>query len=184
LLLLLEDLDFGTKLLRLFLIIVGGGFIYDYFGLKYQTPTIGLFFSASDYLKFLTHLDYYLSLDLHQLPPTKECKINGCLGDLSIHFAHYSTFDDAKMKWNKRKLRINKNNLLVKFNDQNGFTEEDFISFQNLPYGHKLFFTVNEKMNSKFTVVFPKKEGKQFVKDDIKPSLKYCKIKTILNDMI
>ena len=44
-----------------------GGFIYDIFGLKYQTPTIGTYFFSEDYVKFVNNLDYYLGLDVKPL---------------------------------------------------------------------------------------------------------------------
>ncbi len=37
-----------------------GGYIYDRYGLKYMTPTIGGIFFPDDYIKFISNLDYYL----------------------------------------------------------------------------------------------------------------------------
>lgn len=66
-----------------------------------------------------------------------------CL-DVEIVFLHYHSFDEAKEKWNRRKVRVNYDNLLVKFNDQNGFKEEDYYEFTKLPFKHKIFFTANK----------------------------------------
>ncbi len=40
------------------------GFVYQKFGIKYNTPTIGLFIYEKDYVKFYSNLKYYLSLPL------------------------------------------------------------------------------------------------------------------------
>ena len=37
----------------------GGGFITQHFGLKYYSPTEGLFFETHDYLKFVKNLTLY-----------------------------------------------------------------------------------------------------------------------------
>lgn len=34
-----------------------GGFIYQKYGLKYQSPTIGLFFMGKDYIKFCSNVN-------------------------------------------------------------------------------------------------------------------------------
>ena len=38
-----------------------GGHFYRYFHLPYDSPTIGLYFFASDYIKFIYHLDDYIN---------------------------------------------------------------------------------------------------------------------------
>ena len=44
-----------------------GGVVYDTFGLKYLTPTIGLWFTSDDYIKFLSNLDFYIGQDMQQI---------------------------------------------------------------------------------------------------------------------
>lgn len=41
-----------------------GGVIYHDLGLKFYSPTINLFLYPKDYLKFISNLKYYLSLEL------------------------------------------------------------------------------------------------------------------------
>lgn len=36
-----------------------GGYIYQYFGIPYKTPTEGLYFTTEDYLKLLERPEYY-----------------------------------------------------------------------------------------------------------------------------
>lgn len=47
-----------------------GGQIYESFGLQKQTPTVGLFMFAEDYLAFCTHLAECLTLPLEFIEPS------------------------------------------------------------------------------------------------------------------
>lgn len=40
------------------------GIVSQYLGIKYYTPTIGLYFFAEEYIKFLERFDYYIKQDL------------------------------------------------------------------------------------------------------------------------
>ncbi len=150
--------------------------------MKYLTPTIGLYFSSSDYIKFISNLKYYLTLDLVEMKELQsKCKVNGKLGDIVIHFLHYDNFKEAKVKWEKRKKRINFSNLIIKMNDQNGCTLDDFSRFKELEYENKLFFTCNKSYIGDFVVYFNNDNDGAFLKDDIKSSKKYINIKKYLN---
>ena len=44
-----------------------GGVVSRDRGIKYNSPTCGLFFYAKDYLKFLSNLDYYLNSEMTEI---------------------------------------------------------------------------------------------------------------------
>lgn len=134
-----------------------GGMIYESYNLPKESPTVGLFFMASDYIKFLSDIHGYLEQNLSFIDPN-ESKYKdfletdprfgsypiGKLKDIEIMFLHYHSEEEAKEKWERRCKRVNWNRLLVKFNDQNGCTERDVKDFLKLPYKNKLFFTCHE----------------------------------------
>jgi uncharacterized protein (DUF1919 family) len=69
-----------------------------------------------DYLKFVSKLDYYLSLNIEevnikdlQLPEYIEIPDYpvGSLGDIKLFFTHYNTLDEAREKWIERVKRLN-----------------------------------------------------------------------------
>ena len=133
------------------------GMIYESYGLIKQTPTVGLYFFSNDYIKFITSLKSYLRKELIFIKPEQskwydkiknDKKIGkypiARLGDVEVFFLHYKSEEEAIEKWNRRIKRINWNNILYKFNDQNGCTVNDYINFMNLPYKNKLFFTVKD----------------------------------------
>ena len=70
------------------------GICYHYLGLKFLSPTINMFFGRKDFNKFLTNLEYYLSLSIESAGNRYEEDIQryypvGKLGDLSLYFNHY-----------------------------------------------------------------------------------------------
>ena len=171
-----------------------GGVMSRDFGLPYNSPTCGAFFYSKEYLLFCKDLKASFSAELEELKveDSKYCDIikrkygtKAILGkvlDAEIVFLHYSSFSEAKTKWDRRKQRMNWDNLIVKYNDQNLFSEEDFYEFQKLPYKNKLFFTGNEKFKGEENVYYLdcyQKEG--YAVDDIKTSRKYFNLKKYLN---
>lgn len=133
-----------------------GGMIYESYGLQKLSPTVGLFFMADDYIKFVYDLKNYINQPLEMISPeesknkhifmnpgSRRCPV-GVLKDIEIMFLHYKSNEDAIDKWNRRIERINWDNLLIKFNDQNGCTEADLKKFLELDSCNKLFFTCKD----------------------------------------
>ncbi len=130
------------------------GMVYESYNLKKMSPTVGLFFMAGDYIKFISNLKYYLNLKL-QFIDYKNSKYYdenknitypiGLLGDIEIFFVHYHSKEEALEKWKRRIERINYHNIIFKFNDQNGCTLKDVEDFLKLPYKNKIFFTVKKE---------------------------------------
>lgn len=134
-----------------------GGMIYESYNLSKQSPTVGLFFMAPDYIKFVSDLKHYTSSELKFIDPKQsryvdELKTDARFGhypiavldDIEIMFLHAHSEEEARGKWDRRCSRINWDKLIVKFNDQNGCTEDDVITFSKLPHKNKLFFTIKD----------------------------------------
>lgn len=132
-----------------------GGMIYESYSMEKQSPTVGLFLSADDYIKFVSNLKHYLLQELKFIDYNQSKNITlliasnvgknvpiGILDDIEIIFLHYKDQKIAKEKWNNRIKRIDYNNIIFKFNDQNGCKKEDVEKFLKLPYKNKLFFTI------------------------------------------
>lgn len=133
-----------------------GTFLYREFGCEYLSPTINLQLSPCDYIKFCKNLNYYLSQKIEEVSNPDNSgfvalggdKITfpvGKLDDLIIYFQHYNDFTSAVKKWEKRKSRINYDNMYFILIDTycNIETVKEFFS---LSYKNKLFMTGNKEL--------------------------------------
>lgn len=65
----------------------------------------------------------------------------GKLDDIFLYFNHYDSFEDAASAWERRKKRLNRNNIIV----VSSTAEEDVaMEFINLPIENKLIFVPTE----------------------------------------
>lgn len=119
---------------------VGGTILHD-LNLPFNSPFINLWLEPKDFLKFCERMNHYLDSTLRF---TNFDGINypvGMLDDIKIYFQHYSSEEEAANAWNRRKQRINMNNLFVMFTDRDGCTYEDLIRFDKLDIINKVVFT-------------------------------------------
>lgn len=124
-----------------------GGELYHYFNLPYNTPFVGLYLMAPCFIRFLKNPDYYLSLELSFRQTSTYAEVEqtrakhpikfpvGVLDDIEIQFMHYKTEEEARQKWNRRKQRMNKNRIFVKFDgSKDGANDALIDEFDRLPY--------------------------------------------------
>lgn len=117
-----------------------GGVLYHDMGLQFLSPTVNLYFTASDFVRFVLNLDHYLDID--PVMAWDETYPVGYLEDITIRFMHYNTCEEARQAWQRRKVRINKRKILVLCTDMEDFTEEVFTQWQKIPYP-KILYTAN-----------------------------------------
>lgn len=111
----------------------GGGVIYHDLGLQFLSPTINLFFSPNDFCKFCLNLKYYISLQIKEKESPKPYPV-GMVGDIELNFMHYESFEEARQCWEKRKARINYDNLVVIGISSKDTPEEYYEEFEKIPY--------------------------------------------------
>ncbi|WP_179333445.1 DUF1919 domain-containing protein [Winogradskyella costae] len=161
-----------------------GGHLYEATNRPYNTPTVGLYFFAEDYMKFIENLDLYLKEDLKFISKSRfeECHTEheanrypiGILSNnLEIHFLHYKTEEEAKSKWNRRKERVNLKNLLIIMNDQNRFSNDLMSRFDAIKYP-KVFLSSKERQGNNVKVISYYK-GKDCVGDMYNDKIKCFK---------
>lgn len=171
------------------------GIVYQYLNLQYNTPTIGIYFFAKEYIKFLSNLNYYLDCPLRFIETKQSryynelCKrkqdsvLIGILDDVEIVFLHYSSEKEAIEKWNRRRKRLSKN-LIIKFNDTNLCTQEELEDFDNLPYKYKICFTAKKYSHIKCAIWMKKYRLKSEIKEDYYSGHKYFNIINYVNEFI
>ncbi len=128
------------------------GYVYRRFGLPYLTPTVGLYFFSEDFVKLCSDLKRYMSKTLEFISYTEskyrdkleERKQTGVpiarLGDIEIVFLHYTTEEEAALKWYRRAKRINYDNLIFKFSKINYCTDEHLKQFDEFDFKKKICF--------------------------------------------
>lgn len=120
-----------------------GAYTYKSLGLKYNSPFIWFWMSDYDFLKFLKQPKYYLKQDImlqeyrYVSQLNREYPVGKC-DDIVMHFNHYVTIEDAKVAWDKRKDRINWDNIFVMMYTNDPLVAEEF---SELPYEKKICFT-------------------------------------------
>lgn len=125
---------------------VGGEVYYD-LGLPFNSPTINLWMTQPDFLKFAKNLDYYLNCPLlfsKELKKKYACPVAE-LGELekkiTLIFLHYKDQMQAEQCWEKRKRRINFDKICLMMSDRDGITYDDMVEFGKIPCYRKVMFT-------------------------------------------
>lgn len=156
------------------------GHVYRYFGIPYQTPTVGLYFFADDYITLLSDLKGFMSQPLEIIDSrdsnhfkeiqerSEKCPIGRLVFNgkqVDIVFLHYKSAEEAIEKWTRRVKRINYNNLIIKNSYQNGFTNEHLVKFDALNYDKKLCFVPKHMPEYKWAVWFKSKNRDEISND-------------------
>lgn len=151
-----------------------GGVVYHDLGQEFASPTVNLYFTGPDFVRFVLNLEHYLGLE-----PVMAWGENypiGCLEDVQIHFMHYDTCSQAREAWARRTRRIDRDSIVVLCTDMEDFTEEVFEQWKTVPYP-KLLFTADAGFaRDRDSVYFPEYQaqgrvgdlipGRKFYRDD------------------
>lgn len=153
------------------------GSVYRYFGLPYLSPTAGLYFFASDYIKFVSNLQHYVNSELEFVSAVGSAhadvlsrrnesdKVVAKLDDIEIVFLHYPTPEEAAKKWKRRCARINWNNLFIKFSQMNECSDQDIRAFDALDFPNKLCFITHPMEDVQCGIPFPSPSDDEILND-------------------
>lgn len=118
-----------------------GGFAYHSLGLEFNSPLINMIIQDEDYIKFLRNPKHYMESPIEYIGdftgeditfPLAKCD------DIRLDFVHYTSFEEAKRAWEKRKDRINWDNIFVMFSTENEMLQQEF---GRLNYSKKVCFS-------------------------------------------
>ena len=130
-------------------------------GLRFNSPTVNLWFTPKEFIKFLSQLEHYLydcKIEMDEKNSEKYGYPVGKLEDIHVYFTHYETFELAKQKWIERLKRLNMDNLYIIMVQKDGCTEHDICSFDSLKFKPKVIFTVKEYPQYRSAYYIPKSE--------------------------
>ena len=109
-----------------------GGVIYHRLGLQFRSPTVNLWMRQRDFIKFAENLSEYIEEDLIFVESEYDYPV-ARLKDVQIYFNHSPNEEAARRDWERRKERINYDNLFLIMYDRENLTEEDFRRFEAVP---------------------------------------------------
>lgn len=124
-----------------------GGLIYKELGLRALSPTINMICDGIDFIKFCNNYKMYLSNDMEALDDGISCsqkyKWNdrhrfvpkGKVLDIVWNLVHEADANEGIQKWNRRRIRVNFDNVVVVMIIQN---EEELNLFNKLNFKRKI----------------------------------------------
>ena len=126
-----------------------GGILYHDLGIKFNSPTINTLIYGDEYIDFIKNLKAYISCELEYDTSSKDYPI-GTLGfkngkTIHIHFLHDKSFEEAKTKWDRRKERIDYDNLFIIYEHFNKFDDDIVYEFDKLDQSKVVFTHKNFK---------------------------------------
>lgn len=169
------------------------GRLYQYLDMPYLSPTAGLYFFAPDYVKFVSDLRRYLNTTLRFINPEESKyyeeikrrnqtdKPIGILDDVEIVFLHYKTREEAEEKWNRRKERVNFDNIILKFSRMNLCTDKEIEAFCNISFENKFVFNTQKHPRFSSEIYWKGEITNNEILNDTMPFPGPVKLKKILN---
>ena len=169
------------------------GRVYQYRDMPYLSPTAGLYFFAPDYIKFVSDLRRYIDTPLRFINPEESKyydeikkrnqtdKPIGILDDVEIVFLHYKTKEEAEEKWNRRKERVNFDNIILKFSRMDLCTENEIEAFDKLTFKNKFVLNNRLPLKHKSEVYWNEEWKEEGIYRDTTPFPGNLKLKKLLN---
>lgn len=172
-----------------------GGFMYQSCNLPYSSPLIGLYFYAPEYIKFLKNLRYNIEQPLRFIKKEdskyseyiSDNYIIGVLGNTGIEivFMHYKSEEEVLSKWERRKSRIDYNNMIVKFSDSDPCRNDKYIyEFDKLPFKNKVCFTGKKYKDCESVIFMSQFEKQGYALYEWSCSYRYYNFVNIANKLI
>lgn len=117
-----------------------GGIIYHRLNKQFLSPTINLWMHQKDFLEFVKNLEGYIKKDLKFVKTEYDYPV-AVLGDIKIYFNHSKTEAEARANWDRRKKRIQYDNLYIIMYDRDGITKDDILSLNDVVCKNKIVFS-------------------------------------------
>lgn len=135
------------------------GVIYHYLGLEFTSPLINILWKEHEYAEFIQDPLFYLDSEMTMvrqgdlksgLAPI--ARIGSKNKFVQMNLIHNISFEQAKQQWDRRKKRINPDNIIIKmgFSNSNEKAELYFEAFKNCKFRKILFCSGDEDTEDVF----------------------------------
>lgn len=137
-----------------------GGLTYHSLFLPFASPFINIWIDGNEYMKIIKNPKHYieqpLQLVAYDWEPKQQIRYPICMcGDAILKCVHSTDFESVNSEWERRKQRIDWNNLFVMMATENKELAEEF---SNLQYQNKVCFVpFKTEKEFVFSMDIPKK---------------------------
>ena len=128
-----------------------GGVISHRLGKAFRSPTVNLWMRQRDFLKLAADLKSYMSYDLEFVDSEYDYPV-AWLHDVLIYFNHSKSAAEAATDWNRRKTRINYENLFLLMYDRENLTLAELREIEKIPCRGKVVFSDKERPELDYVV--------------------------------
>jgi len=128
-----------------------GGVISHRLGKEFLSPTVNLWLYQRDFLKLAADLKNYMSYELEFVDSEYDYPV-ARLKDVLIHFNHSHSPEEAAADWNRRKTRINYDNIFLLMYDRDELTLEELRKIEDIPCRGKVVFSDKERPGLDYVV--------------------------------
>ncbi|MEY8316179.1 DUF1919 domain-containing protein [Oscillospiraceae bacterium 50-58] len=122
-----------------------GGVLFHDLGLKFLSPTINMTMSGEDFILLCQHLEDFLAVEMEEVADHAEDypvgRLNTEYGSITLDLVHYDTFQSAAESWERRKKRVDLNNIRIIFHIEPPVSPKLVEQFERLPYAHKVLLS-------------------------------------------
>ena len=115
-----------------------GGYIYKDLQLPFLTPTVALSITPGSFIRMCLDLKRYMGEELVRVETDRPYPV-GRLADINIYFVHYNSFEEARAAWNRRRERINYDNIFIIMKESGAIAPQKKKDFQRIPYPKVMF---------------------------------------------
>lgn len=123
---------------------VGGVLCHD-LRLRFLSPTINISMPEEDFILFCRHLSAFLAVKMEEVAEHDKNypvgRLNTEFGTVTLWLVHYATFQDGAQAWERRKKRVDMDNLRIIFHLAPNPSESLLEQFEQLPFAHKLLLS-------------------------------------------
>jgi len=128
-----------------------GGAISHRLGKEFLSPTVNLWLHQRDFLKLAADLKNYMSYELEFVESEYDFPV-AKLKDIFIYFNHSKTCEEAAADWNRRKERINYDNIFLLMYDREDLTEQELRQIEDIPCRGKVVFSDKDRPGLDYVV--------------------------------
>lgn len=119
----------------------GGTFMAHDLGLPFNSPTVNLWMSPRDFVKYISDLETHRDMPLEPIESIYPYPAALLDGKILLHLMHYKTAEEGIEAWKRREKRINREKMFFMLVETDGCTHEDLERFDGLPYRNKVALT-------------------------------------------